>query len=98
MMMILRSAFWLTAAYLVIRPDVELPDGGAVAAQAMAAGTQIVAAQVSQIECHTLQCLGGKAAVAAVLPPSPQAGAPMHEMAPAAHPVPYPRPRPDRAG
>lgn len=96
MMMILRSAFWLTAAYLVIRPDVQLPDAGALSAQAVTAGTQIVATQVQQIECDSLQCFGGKAAIAAVLPPLPPAGTAMHAD-PANVPVPYPRPRPDRA-
>jgi hypothetical protein len=95
MMMILRSAFWLTAAYLVIRPDVQLPDAGALSAQAVSAGTQIVATQVQQIECDSLQCVGGKAAIAAVLPALPSAGTPM-PADPAAAPVPFPRPRPDR--
>ncbi len=97
MMMILRSAFWHTAAYLVIRPDVQLPDAGALSAQAVSAGKQIVAAQVEQIECDSLHCFGGKAAIAAVLPPLPSAGTSMHAD-PASAPVPYPRPRRDRAG
>ena len=104
MFVIVRSVFWLTVAYMVIRPGVELPDAGAFAAQAatagtqvVAAGTQVVAAQIGKIECDTIQCLGGKALVAATLPSSPSAGIPMHET-PAVSSAPYPRPRPDWAG
>jgi hypothetical protein len=97
MFTIVRSVFWLTAAYLVIKPGVDLPDANALAAQAMAAGTQVVAEQVSNIECDSLQCIGGKAVVAAALQSSPSVGVPMHEM-PAIAPVPYPRPRLERAG
>ena len=38
MFVVVRSVFWLAVAYMVIRPGVDLPDGIAVAAQAMAAG------------------------------------------------------------
>ena len=95
MFVVVRSLFWLTAAYMVIKPGVDLPDTGAVAAQAMAAGTQVVAEQVSQIECDTLQCIGGKAVVAAVLQPAPTA---VPQPTPSAPSAPYPRPRLERAG
>lgn len=91
MFVVVRSIFWLTAAYLVIKPGVDLPDGGAMAAQAMAAGTKVVAQQVSSIECTSLECIGGKAIAAAVLQPSPSLAVSGHSAAP-----PYPRPRPDR--
>lgn len=97
MFVIVRSVFWLTVAYMVIRPGVELPDAGAFAAQAATAGTQVVAAQIDKIECDTLQCLGGKALVAATLPSPPSAGLPMYET-PAINSAPYPRPRPNWAG
>lgn len=97
MFTVVRSVFWLTVAYLVIKPGADLPDPGAVAAQAIAAGSQVVASQIQGIECDTLQCLGGKAVVTAAFQASPSAGVPMHE-APVTSPVPYPRPRPDRAG
>ena len=97
MFAIARSVFWLTVAYMVIKPGADLPDAGALSAQAMAAGSQVVAEQISNIECDTLQCIGGKAVVAAVLQSSPSVGLPMHEM-PTINPVPYPRPRPDWAG
>lgn len=97
MFAIARSVFWLTAAYLVIKPTVDLPDPAAVSAQALAAGSQVVAAQIESIQCDTLQCFGGKAVVAAALQASPSVDAPMQQSS-TSNPVPYPRPRPDWAG
>lgn len=96
MLPIVRSVFWLAAAYLVLKPGAELPDAGALTAQAMAAGKQVVAEQVEAIACDSFECLGGKAVVAAALRDVPSVGAPMHEQ-PTVAPVPYPRPRLDRA-
>lgn len=97
MFVVVRSVFWLTVAYMVIKPGIDLPDAGALSAQALAASTQVVAEHVGTIECDSLQCLGGKAVVAAVLQPSPSADLPMHETS-AIGPAPIPRPRLDRAG
>jgi hypothetical protein len=98
MMFLLRSVFWLTVAFLVIRPGVDMRDTAeAVAGQALAQGTQFVAQQVQSIECDSIQCFGGKAIVAVALPQIPPVEAAMH-VTPKADPVPYPRPRPDRAG
>ena len=97
MFVVVRSVFWLTVAYMVIKPGVDLPDAGAMTAQAMAAGTRVVAEQVGNIECDNLQCVGGKAVVAAALNTSPPVGNPMH-VTPTNSPVPFPRPRPDWAG
>lgn len=94
MFAVARSVFWLTLAYMVIKPGVDLPDPAALSAQALAAGTQVVAQQVGNIECDTLQCVGGKAVLAAALQNSPSVGEAMHVM-PTINPVPYPRPRPD---
>ncbi|MDT4879572.1 hypothetical protein FQZ97_1152570 [compost metagenome] len=63
----------------------------------MAAGRQVVAEQVQNIECDSFQCIGGKAVIAAALQVSPPVGTPMHEM-PAPSLAPIPRPRPDWAG
>ncbi|WP_224701705.1 hypothetical protein [Devosia aquimaris] len=97
MFVVVRSVFWLTVAYLVIRPGADLPDTGAMAAQAMAAGSQVVASQVNAIECTSLTCLGGKAVVAATLQ---QTAAALPPTTPASSGIvaPIPRPRPDRAG
>ena len=97
MFVVARSIFWLTAAYLVIKPGVDLPDTGAMAAQAMASGKQAVAEQVAAVQCSSLECIGGKALASAVLQPSPSAGLPMHET-PAHRAIPFPMPRLDRAG
>ena len=97
-MFLLRSAFWLTIAFLVIRPGVDVGDAAAsFSGEAMARGSQFVAAQIDAIECHEIQCLGGKAIAAAALQSPQRAGAPMHAL-PALSAVPIPRPRPDRAG
>lgn len=96
MFVVVRSIFWLTAAYLVIKPGVDLPDGGAMAAQAMAAGQQVVAEQVGAIECTSFECIGGKAVATAILRPSPTAPFNIEHL-PASNPVPLPRPRPGNA-
>ncbi|WP_108395739.1 hypothetical protein [Devosia submarina] len=93
MFVVVRSVFWLTAAYLVIKPGVDLPDGNAVARLALDAGKQVVAEQVTAIQCTSFECIGGKAVAAAVLA-SPSVGAPI----PPNNSVPVPRPRLDRAG
>lgn len=90
MMLLVRSIFWLTVAYMVIKPGVELPDAAALSAQAVNAGTRVVAEQIQSIPCDSLQCVGGKAVLAAALS-TPAA-------APAASAIPLPRPRPDVAG
>ena len=97
-MFLFRSAFWLTVAFFVIKPGVDLHDAANnLSGQAMAAGQQIVAEQVANIDCDSFQCVGGKAMLAAALTSSPSVGTPMHST-PATGAVPFPRPRPDRAG
>lgn len=97
MLVVIRSVFWLTVAYLVIRPGADLPDAGAMAAQAMANGSQVVAAQIQAMPCDSLQCAGGKAVLAATLQQS-AATATLKAQVPADKIPPIPRPRPDRAG
>ncbi|WP_046137911.1 hypothetical protein [Devosia epidermidihirudinis] len=94
MFLVVRSIFWLTVAFMVIKPGF---DFSTAANQTMAAGSQVVAQQIQSIECDTLQCVGGKAVISAALSSSPSVGSPMHE-SPAISPVPFPRPRPDWAG
>jgi hypothetical protein len=97
MFVVIRSVFWLTVAYLVIRPGADLPDTGAMAAQAMANGSQVVAAQIQAMPCDSLQCVGGKAVLAATLQQSAAAST-VKAPVPADKIAPIPRPRPDRAG
>jgi hypothetical protein len=100
MMFLLRSAFWLTLAFLVIRPGIgaDVSDSAATLSRdAMARGSQFISAQIEAIECSDIQCHGGKALASAALASSPQVGSPMHAQ-PAQKVVPLPRPRPDHAG
>jgi len=100
-MFLLRSAFWLGLAFIMIVPKVDHPDLGASAtalsAQAVAAGEKLIVDQINQNTCTTLKCAGSQAMIAALISSTPSAGIPMHEQ-PAPPPVPIPRPRPDRAG
>lgn len=97
-MFLLRSAFWLTIAFLVIRPGVDMGEAAStLSTEAMARGSQFVARQIEAIECDSLHCIGGKAMATAALETTLPAGHPMHAL-PADGSVPYPRPRPDRAG
>lgn len=97
MIAVVRSIFWLTLAYVVIKPAVDLPDANALSTQAMAAGSRIIAEQIQTIDCDSFECIGGKAIAAAALQSSPSVSAPMHVQSPT-NLAPMPRPRPDRAG
>lgn len=98
-MFILRSAFWLTVAFLMVAPkDVDLAaTAGSFSAQAMAAGQQAIVGQLLQQDCTSLECIGTKAVVAAaVLPKIPSSDPSMQDSSNS--PVPFPRPRPDWMG
>lgn len=95
MFVILRSIFWLTVAYLVIKPGMDLPDAGALASQAMNVGRQAVVEQVSAIECSSLECMGSRAMATAVLQADDRQ-TPDADVQSTASMVPYPRPRPYR--
>ncbi|WP_052731916.1 hypothetical protein [Devosia geojensis] len=96
-MFLVRSAFWLTVAFLVIKPGVDLERAAQdLSGQALSAGRQVVAEAIAADECTTIACVGGKAVLsAAIAEPAPVVAA-----AAPAEPgsVPLPRPRPDRAG
>ncbi|KKB09022.1 hypothetical protein [Devosia chinhatensis] len=97
-MFLLRSSFWLTVAFLVIRPEADMgATASALSSEAMARGSQFVAEQIEAIECDTITCIGGKALASAAIKTNPAAVDPMHNLA-ASGSVPLPRPRPDRAG
>ena len=97
-MFVLRSAFWLGVAFLVMAP--KGTDFGAAATdlsqQAMAAGQQLIVTEILQNDCNTIECLGGKAAIATVLTSVPSIDPSMQDSSNS--PVPFPRPRPDRMG
>ena len=62
-MFLLRSAFWLTVAFILIAPkDVDLGQKAQdMSTQAIAAGQQLIVSQILSAECSTLECAGGKA-------------------------------------
>lgn len=98
-MFLLRSAFWLTVAYLAIAPT--HIDFGATAsdlsAQAVDAGKQMVVASVLEGNCASIECLGGKAmAAAAVTTAFPSIDTAMQDSS--SMPAPVPQPRPDWMG
>ena len=97
-MFIVRSAFWLGVAFLVMAP--KGTDFGAAATdlsqQAMAAGQQVIVSQILENDCNTIECLGGKAVIATVLTKVPSIDPSMQDSSNS--PVPFPRPRPDRMG
>jgi hypothetical protein len=97
-MFIVRSAFWLGVAFLVMAP--KGTDFGAAATdlsqQAMAAGQQVIVSQILENDCTTIECLGGKAVIATVLTKVPSIDPSMQDSSNS--PVPFPRPRPDWMG
>ncbi|GLQ55030.1 hypothetical protein [Devosia nitrariae] len=91
-MFLVRSAFWLTVAFLVIKPGIDLDKAaGDLSNQALSAGRQVIAQSLTAEDCDSLACVGGKAVIAAAIADSAPS-------VPAAAPVPLPRPRPERAG
>lgn len=94
-MFLLRSTFWLAMAYLVIKPTMGF-DPNAAADRAMAAGQQVIAAQIATVQCDSLQCLGGKAMLAAIS--NPLSVDPTMQDSSTVEDAPYPRPRLKRTG
>jgi hypothetical protein len=94
-MFLVRSAFWLTVAFIAIGP--KNVDIGAVAgdlsAQAIAAGSELVVDHVLNAECTTLECVGGKAIIATTLKTIPSSDPSMQDSMSDSS-VPFPRPRP----
>lgn len=109
-MFLLRSAFWLTVAFVAFHPrDMDLgATANALSDRAVDAGRQIVAKQIlAQAlpqnlpnDCALLGCAPASPAPRAVAAASPQnqpAGRPMQD-SPVSGPVPFPRPRPSWLG
>lgn len=98
-MFLARSAFWLTVAFLVIKPGVDLgASASALKDQAMATGHKLVIEQIINGECQTLQCAGGQAVLSlAAMPQTPSVDVPMQNSS-IESVAPLPRPRPDWMG
>lgn len=97
-MFLLRSAFWLTVAFIVIAPkNVDLGQKAQdISAQAVSAGQQLIVSQILASDCSSIECVGGKAVMAAVVSKLPSVETPMQNTS--ITPVPFPRPRPDWMG
>lgn len=99
-MFLLRSAFWLTVAFVLMAPrHVDL--GATVsgyAAEAAAAGQRAIVSEILETPCTDLKCAGGKGLlqVLAAGSLSPSVDNPMQDSSSIL--VPLPRPRPDRMG
>jgi hypothetical protein len=101
-MFLVRSAFWLTLAFIAIHPkDVDLgATASALSGQAMAAGQKLVVAQILNNDCSLVGCPAIAKTAAAPLTASvttPSVGLSMQGSS-AVRPVPFPRPRPDWMG
>ncbi|HVW93800.1 MAG TPA: hypothetical protein VHB74_14495 [Devosia sp.] len=106
MMFLVRSAFWLTVAFVAFHPhDVDLgATASALSNRAVDAGRQIVAQQILEkqilpTDCALLRCAPAAAAphaATASLQNQP-AGRPMQD-SPVSGSVPFPRPRPSWLG
>ena len=98
-MFLVRSAFWLTVAFISIGPkDVDYGRAaGDLSAQAVAAGQELVVNHVLNADCTTFECMGGKAVVAAALNTNPSPDSSMQDSLSDSS-VPFPRPRPSWMG
>lgn len=97
MRFILRSAFWLTAAFMVIAPTTGNDMGvvaGDAGAQMMAGSQSLIAAGLEQMSCDSFECNLGRTLIVGALPAtSPSDTVPMQDNALAgAAPVPPVRP------
>ncbi|WP_417310275.1 hypothetical protein [Devosia sp.] len=103
-MFLLRSAFWLTLAFVFLAPKGADPGAdlqraaSEIRAVALEQGSKVVTHQLLSTDCATLECVGGKAVLAGFTDSqiSPSSNSTMQELQTA--PVPFPRPRPDRMG
>lgn len=100
-MFLLRSAFWLTLAFLIIRPGVDIgASADALTREALAGGQKLVIEQIIGNDCASVECMGGKAVLAmATLRPSAPATTTVRPMpGEFDDTAPIPRPRPDWLG
>jgi hypothetical protein len=98
-MFILRSAFWLTAAFILVQPsgatlsrsDIE---GAAqqLATRSIAAGQSAAKSTLAYIECASLECAGTKLILGSVLADTSDASS-LQSRLNVEHLAPYPHPR-----
>ena len=102
-MFLVRSAFWLTAAFIALHPPgVDLgATATAISSKAVAAGQQIVVQQILNNDCSLLRCAPTAAASSAVPVETASAASPRVpsvdvtvEVSPTNKVAPVPMPRP----
>lgn len=96
-MFLVRSAFWLTVAFLVIRPGMGI-DTDALKHQAVATGQKLVLEQVLRTQCTSLECASAQAVVAVATMQTTSTPSVVSPMQSSSIVAPVPRPRPDWLG
>jgi hypothetical protein len=98
-MFLVRSAFWLTVAFIAFGPkNVDLGAAATdLSTRAVAAGQQMIVDQIMETDCSTIECVGGKAIIGAAFPINPSSDTSSMQDS-SFSPVPFPRPRPERMG
>lgn len=103
-MKLIKSIFWLSIAFVAVGPQVNAVESvGTLSQQAVDGSGSLLATQLGQVQCQSIECAGGKAVVAAgleLLPQSaaPALSAPIETSSDSAPVAPIPRPRLDRTG
>lgn len=97
-MFLLRSAFWLTLAFMVMGPQFDFgAAAGDLSAKAVSAGQQMIVSTVRDAPpCTSLECAGSRAILAAAASSFPSVDTAMQDSSNVL--VPVPRPRPDWMG
>jgi hypothetical protein len=96
-MFLLRSAFWLTLAFLMMAPQFDFGTAaGDLSAKAVTAGQRMIVSTIEDVPCSSLECAGGRAVLAAAAKSFPSIDTAMQDSSNV--PVPVPRPRPDWMG
>lgn len=99
-MFIVRSAFWLSAAFLLMAPSAGMDIGASARAtgeELVSQSTGAVIGQLSALSCDSVECNLGRSLVVSALPPIP---APAAETVPAStesRTAPFPPHRPQWA-
>jgi hypothetical protein len=98
-MFLVRSAFWLTTAFVAFHPgDINLgATASAISGQAMAAGQQVVVSQILTQDCALLGCprTGHPAVIRDTASIDVPSVTPPIQALSISRSAPYPRPRPD---
>ena len=80
-MFLVRSAFWLTVAFVALHPhDVDLgAQASALSNQALAAGQQLIAEQIVKNDCLLIRCVAAPPIATTASLPAPSASPAMQD-------------------